>query len=93
MADYTWVVTRDTLLGDSSDAIGRIGPKGAKNRVRFDTVIIDGEHFRLLDDEGRVRFVGYILGEYGGREPLEDYGRDNGCARIEYERDGEWVEP
>lgn len=88
---YTWIVTRDAILGDSSDAVGKIGPRGAKNRERFDKIIIHGDHFRLLNDAGVVQFTGYILGEYEGREPLDDYGRNNGCTSIEYERAGEWV--
>ena len=88
---YTWIVTRDAILGDSSDAVGKIGPRGAKNRERFDKIIIHGDHFRLLNDAGEVQFTGYILGDYQGLEPLRDYGQSNGCTRIEYERDGTWV--
>ena len=90
MSSYTWIVTRDSVLGDSSDAVGRIGPKGAANRARFDQVIINGEHFRMLNAEAEPQFSGYVLGQYDGREPLDDYGADNGCTAIEYERDGEW---
>ena len=89
--EYTWIVTRDAILGDSSDAVGKIGPRGAKNRERFDKIIIHGDHFRLLNDADEVQFTGYILGNYQGPEPLEYYGRGNGCSRIESERDGEWV--
>jgi hypothetical protein len=89
---YTWIVTRDAVLGDSSDAVGKIGPRGARKRERFDKIIIHGDHFRLLNDDGEVQFTGYILGEYRGPEPLSDYGVSNGCSRIEYEHDGEWVE-
>jgi len=89
---YTWIVTRDAVLGDSSDAVGKIGPRGSRNRERFDKIIIHGDHFRLLNEAGEVQFTGYILGRYRGPEPLHDYGLGNGCARIEYERDGEWVE-
>ena len=88
---YTWIVTRDTILGDSSEAVGKIGPSGARNRAPFDTVIIHGEHFRMLNAAGEAQFSGYILGEYSGREPLDDYGSDNGCTSIEYERNGEWI--
>ncbi len=93
MSQYTWIVTRDSILGDSSDAVGKIGPRGAKNRERFDKVIIEGDHFRLLNEEGNVQFSGYILGEYTGREPLDDYGLDNGCTAIEYEHEGSWISP
>ena len=92
MSNYTWIVTRDTILGDSSEAVGKIGPPGSKNRAAFDSVIIHGEHFRMLNMAGEAQFSGYILGEYRGPEPLSDYGLANGCSRIQYERDGEWVE-
>ncbi len=88
---YTWIVTRDTILGESSEAVGKIGPSGSTNRAPFDSVIIHGEHFRMLSDAGEAQFSGYILGNYRGHEPLEDYGSENGCSFIEFEQDGEWV--
>ena len=91
MSAYTWIVTRDTIVGDSSDAVGKIGPPGAKNRERFDKVIMHGEHFRMLNAFGEAQYSGYILGEYDGQEPLDDYGRERECVKIEFERDGNWV--
>jgi hypothetical protein len=88
---YTWIVTRDTILGDSSEAVGKIGPSGSSNRAPFDSVIIHGEHFRMLNAAGEVQFSGYILGQYQGSEPLDDYGSENGCAFIEFEQEGTWV--
>jgi len=88
---YTWIVTRDTILGDSSEAVGKIGPSGSADRAPFDSVIIHGEHFRMLNDAGEAQFSGYILGNYRGREPLDDYGSENGCSLIEFEHDGEWL--
>ena len=88
---YTWIVTRDTILGESSEAVGKIGPSGSTDRAPFDSVIIHGEHFRMLNGAGVAQFSGYILGNYCGHEPLEDYGAENGCSFIEFERDGEWV--
>jgi hypothetical protein len=90
-SDYTWIVTRDTILGDSSEAVGKIGPSGVSNRAPFDSVIIHGEHFRMLNAAGEVQFSGYILGQYQGSEPLDDYGAENGCAFIEFEHEGNWV--
>ncbi len=84
-------MTRDVVLGDSSDAVGKIGPSGAAHRERFDKIILHGDNFRLINDRGETQFTGYILGEYEGKEPLSDYGYDNGCTQIEYERDGTWV--
>ena len=91
MSRYTWIVTRDSVLGDSSDAVGRIGPRGVQGRARFDTVIVEGEHFRMRNALGEVQFSGYILGDYDGPEPLDDYGVPNGCSDIEYDKDGRWV--
>ena len=93
MSDYTWIVTQDKLFGDSSDVVGQIGPRGSNKRVRFDTVINRGAHVRLLTKDGAPRYVGYILGEFSGFELLDDYGRQNGCTDIEYERDRRWVAP
>ena len=93
MSDYTWILTQHNLLGDSSDAVGQIGPRGSKKRLRFDTVISRGVQFPLRTTEGALRYAGYIPGEFSGFEPLDDYGRRNGCTDIEYERDDCWVAP
>ena len=89
-ATYTWIVTRDAGVGDSSDAIGKIGPSGNPAAYRFDQVICEGQHFRLLNERNESEFEGYILGEFFGFEPLEDFGREFGCVAIEYEREGAW---
>ena len=91
MSKYTWIVTQDSVLGDSSDAVGRIGPRGAKGRARFDAVIINGVRFRMRNSAGEVQFIGYILGEFEGTEPLRDYGLENGCEYLDYDVDGGWV--
>jgi len=91
MSKYTWIVTRDAVLGDSSDAVGKIGPRGESEHERFDKVITRGDHFRLLNERGEIQFTGYILGDFQGREPLIDYDFNNGCTDIEFERNGEWI--
>ena len=91
MSSYTWIVTQDSVLGDTSDAVGRIGPRGAPNRAPFDQVIRDGERFRMSNARGEVQFLGYIMGSFSGSEPLDDYGLDNGCSKLEYEYEGRWI--
>jgi hypothetical protein len=54
-------------------------------------VLKEGEHFRLLNREGQVRFLGMILGTYQGVEPLVDFGIARQCYVIQYRRDGKWV--
>lgn len=91
MSKYTWIVTKDEIAGDISDAIGKIGPPGPSARFRFDRVISGGAEFRLLNGAGEPKFCGFILGDYHGGEPLAEYGRDFGCAFIEYRSNGRWV--
>ena len=78
-------------LTDSSGSVGQIGPPGTKDRARFDIVIKDGQQFRMLDENGELRYSGWLHGEYTGLEPLEEYGREKGCVRIELEHDGAWI--
>ena len=87
MSKYTWIVTKDEVDGNISDAVGKIGPPGERHRYRFDRVIMGGKEFRLLSPTGQVKFSGFILGAYDGPEPLEEYGREQGCVSIQY-RDG-----
>lgn len=91
MTKYTWVITSPDYDGESSSAVAKIGPSGAKGRLPLGRVVQDGEHFRLMDSDGRVRFTGYIEGEYTGYEPLEDYGRQNGCTEIQYNVGDLWT--
>ena len=90
-SNYTRIVTQGAIVGDSSGMVGQVGPPGAKQRARFDIVIREGEHFRLLDEDAKLRYSGYISGEYTGFEPLDEYGAGKGCQSIQYERDGTWV--
>ena len=90
MNDYTWIITRgDAGIVDSA-VVGQIGPKGA-GLPRFVKITEFGEHFRLLNADGETRYLGYIIGDYRGHEPLEDYGQGKDCVAIEYERDGVWT--
>ena len=90
MSKYTWIVTKDEVDGNISDAVGKIGPPGERHRYRFDRVITGGKEFRLLTATGQVKFSGFILGEYDGQEPLDEYGREQGCVSIQYRDGGRW---
>jgi hypothetical protein len=89
MSDYTWIITRGDVGVVDSGVMGRIGPKGA-GLTRFVKITEFGEHFRLLDADGETRYLGYIIGDYTGHEPLKEYGRGKECVAIEYECDGIW---
>ena len=51
MRNYTWIVTKDELDGNISDAVGKIGPPGGKHCFRFNQVIAAGREFRMLTDD------------------------------------------
>ncbi len=89
-ARYTWMVTGSADGDQTSDFVGRIGPSGAA-QAGIKALIERGSHFRMRDESGNVRYTGYILGECSGREPLDEYGKQRGCTRIEYEREGKWA--
>ena len=91
MAKYTWVITQEDTPLDVSAAFAKIGPSGVTGRMSLGQVIQNGEHFRLLSNDGKVKYSGYIHGQYSGREPLDDYGNINDCVDIEYEVGDRWT--
>lgn len=88
---YAWLITSDVTAADTSALVGRRGPPGADSALTTSRVLKEGEHFRLLNREGQVRFLGMILGTYQGVEPLVDFGIARQCYVIQYRRDGKWV--
>ena len=91
MSKYTWVITQDADRFETSNLALKKGPSGAKNRAPLGVVVQEGEKFRMLNDLDERPITGYIVGEFTGLEPLDEYGRQFGCTAIEFKRDGEWV--
>ena len=90
MTDYMWIITEADVSVVESGMVGQIGPKGA-GLTSFVKITEFGEHFRLLNADGETRYLGYIIGEYRGHEPLNEYGQGKECVAIEYQCDGEWA--
>lgn len=88
---YTWVITRHVISFESSSLELHKGRGGANDRAPLSVMIRQGERFRMFGAENKAPICGYIVGEYTGLEPLEDYGRAVGCTAIEYKRGGKWV--
>ena len=85
-----WIITEADVSVVESGIVGQIGPKG-DHEPRFVKITEFGEHFRLLNADGETRYLGYIVGDYTGHEPLEEYGRGKECVAIEYQCDGKWT--
>ncbi len=90
MSDYMWIITEADVSVVESGVVGQIGPKGA-GLTSFGKITEFGEHFRLLNADGETRYLGYIVGDYTGHEPLKEYGRGKECVAIEYQCDGKWT--
>ena len=89
-SNYTWYISENRPPGDErSRKVATVGPPGAKKSVPIGTVIQKGQRFSLVTSEGSVLYTGYIYGDYLGREPLADFGWQNGCTQIEFDEDNE----
>ena len=91
MRKYTWIVTRDEVDGSISAAVRKVGTPGEQHCYRLDRVITGGKEFRLLMPAGQVKFSGFILGDYGGLEPTDEFGRDIGCVSMQCRNGGRWL--
>ena len=93
MSKYAWFIVGDTDSGETSDRTGRVGPRSASGVWKLRDVLGSGVQFRMSDATGRVRFTGYLAGEFTGNEPLDEFGSEKGCTRIEIQRGEDWEEP
>lgn len=88
---YAWMITKDRRCSDTSSTIAKRGPAGAQKLFPIPSILNKGESFRLKTRDGEVRYLGSVIGDYQGVEPLVDFGLRHGCYVIEYQRNGEWV--
>ena len=75
----------------SSNGALKKGPDGVKEHAPLSMIFLEGRPFRMRYALGDQTIAGYIVGEYTGLEPLEEYGKQCGCTTIEYERNGQWT--
>lgn len=96
-----WTITEDKVAfpdakpGTNGNAVGMVGPRGAKLSSDEIKNHKDAIKFRMKDDDDEICYVGYvILGDEGyERElaPLDDFGSPNaGCTAIELFHNHEW---
>ena len=84
-APYSWLLFGDLSTGNTGARIWQSGPNPEKPRATMHDLLDHGTSFRLINKEGVAMYEGYIIGEYKGEEPYEEYGRDHGCVSIEYD--------
>lgn len=93
---YGWVITKDNLTKEDQkvgiDLPSDKGISGPRNSTYTEAECRKGAKFRMLDDDGEIYYYGYIVGDYSGFEPLDDFGTPNaGCTEIQYkDAQGEW---
>lgn len=82
---YQWLITDDLVPDNKFSRVGCMGPRNARlteEAIRADE---SAKIFRMLDDDGEVYYMGKIVGDYDGFEPLDDLGMpDAGCTEIQY---------
>ena len=82
-----WIINSVTNEIDVTTEVANTGPKRGRLKAPVGRVIQEGERFCLLDLDDRILYAGYIYGDYTGREPLADFGWQNGCTKIQYENE------
>ncbi len=86
-SQYGWTITQDHL-SDKSDPLNRIGTTGPSDTAWTTKEILedkDKKRFVMYDDDDERYYTGYIVGDYSGFEPLDDFGApDSGCTGIKY---------
>lgn len=90
---YGWIITFDNLdAGTTHSARGTVGPGVISPEHEIALKVGEGETFRMFDDDRNLSFIGKIIGDYSGFEPLDDFGTPNsGCTGIQYRAKGkEW---
>lgn len=102
MKRYAWMIFEDKIAEDgappatNANAVGMIGPSNAPlDLIREVKQARGGTKFRMLDDDGEVYYVGYLVAEdWGGEDhfgPLDDFGMPNaGCTEIQFLCDDGW---
>lgn len=85
---YAWIITKNHIEGQEKSVVG---PRDAGDNFIKHLNESMGETFKMFDDDGELCYVGRIIGDYDGFEPLDDFGMPNaGCTYIQYKQDGKW---
>lgn len=85
-----WTITVDNFAdpsakpGTNANAVGIVGPRGAKLTKEEIVAHPEGKKFRMLDDDRVVYYEGVLVGD-DDFAPLDDFGAPNaGCVDIQY---------
>jgi len=88
---YDWIITKDHIADKTLEPpcnCNAVGMQGPRDSTAKPDEIKKGSYFRMYDDDDILYYEGYIIGEFHGDEPLNDFGMGNaGCVRIEYPND------
>jgi hypothetical protein len=93
-ASYAWHIHTSQIDADIDDDgtfgkpvdVSITGPGNPNIDPNLEQKLINGEgdEFKLYDDDGELYYVGRIVGDFEGFEPLDDFGTPNaGCTRID----------
>ncbi len=87
---YSWYFEEDDSYGEGKGPIHPVSGPSGSTRLK-EEIKRDGKKFRLLDDDKNIYGYGWIVGDYDGFEPLDDYGTPGlGATEIQYQNNGRW---
>lgn len=80
---YGWVITEDHIPVDGlPTAVGKVGPRDLGEELEEQLQTDESHPFELFDDDRILYFRGFLVGDFDGFEPLDDYGAGSGCTLI-----------
>lgn len=84
--NYYWKITwASALVKEDKGTVGHSDADETLTRKESWHSQTGNVDFKMYDDDGEHYYSGVIFGEYGGFEPLDDFGMPNaGCTWIEY---------
>ena len=99
-AKYAWHIHTSQIDADIDDDgnfgkpvdVSITGPGNPALDPNLELKLINGEGttFHLYDDDGELYYVGRIVGDFEGFEPLDDFGTPNaGCTKMKL--GGKWI--
>ena len=81
---YTWMLFGDLTGGNTGVRVWQTGPDRGAIRASYQELVSRGKPFEMRDSEGQLVYTGYIVGDFRGEEPLNDFGSKYGCCQISY---------
>ena len=80
---YGWLITKQFI--DDPKSVGKAGPRNITKEQLAMLKRKHGDKWRMYDDDNIPYFEGWIIGDFDGFEPLDEFGEAYaGATKIKY---------